>query len=461
MPSEQATPALLNDELESFLSQHPQAREFTMLYTDLCGVARGKLLRREEMAAAYANGRPIPESITALDVTGADVEESGLVFDHGDPDKIARPLPGSLLPSPWAGPEAAQFQVTVTEPDGAPFFTDPRSILEGVVARFEEMKLIPVVAVEMEFYLLDLAAAADSRASPPKPLSGHASPRHLQANLVSDLEDYQPFFRDLYAACEAQGLPARTLLSEYAPGQMELVLQHRADALLACDEAIRLKRAIKGVAAKHGLAASFMAKPYAQYSGSGMHIHASLENAEGANIFTAEDPLGGPELRQAIGGLKATMGDCMAIWAPNANSYRRFRRSSYAPLAACWGANNRTVSLRIPGGPAVGRRLEHRVAGADANPYLVVAAVLAGMHHGLIGKLDPGAPVEGNGYEQEHPVLPGDWFAALAALRNSAFLKDYFGERSLEVFAAIKEGEADRFFAEPTALDFQYYLRTV
>jgi glutamine synthetase len=432
-----------------------------MLYTDLCGVARGKLLRREELAAAYAHGRPIPESITALDVTGADVEESGLVFDHGDPDKIARPLTGSLLPSPWAGPEAAQFQVTVTEPGGQAFFTDPRSILDRVVARFEEMKLTPVVAVEMEFYLLDLSAASENRAEPPKPLSGHASPRHLQANLVSDLEDYQPFFRDLYQTCELQGLPARTLLSEYAPGQMELVLQHRADALLACDEAIRLKRAIKGVAAKHGLAATFMAKPYSEYSGSGMHIHASLEDAEGANIFAAEDPLGGPELRQAIGGLKATMGDCMAVWAPNANSYRRFRRSSYAPLAACWGANNRTVSLRIPGGPAASRHLEHRVAGADANPYLVVAAVLAGMHHGLEQQLNPGAPVEGNGYEQEHQSLPGNWFAALSALRSSAFLKDYFGERSLEVFAAIKEAEADRFFAEPTALDFQYYLRTV
>ena len=461
MPSEPQDKSALSGELDRFLSSHAQARSFTMIYTDLCGVQRGKILRREELAATYAHGRPFPESITVLDVTGEDVPETGLCFDHGDPDKPARPIPGSLLPSPWAGPEAAQFQVTVEEPDGRPFFTDPRAILERVVDRFADLKLTPVVAVEMEFYLLDLSAAAEHRAQPPRPLNGQAAPSKLQANLLSDLEDFQPFFAELYEACEVQGLPARTLLSEYAPGQMELVLQHRSDALLACDEAIRLKRAIKGVAGKHGLCACFMAKPYAQYSGSGMHLHASLETEAGENHFASEDRLGNEALRHAIGGLKVTMGDAMAIWAPGGNSYRRFRRSSYAPLAACWGADNRTVSLRIPGGPAASRHLEHRVAGADANPSRVAAAVLAGMHKGLVEKIDPGAPVEGNGYEQEHPGLPGNWFAALSALRESRFLRDYFGADSLEVYAALKEGEADRFFAEPTALDFQYYLRTV
>jgi len=461
MPSEPQDRSALSGELERFLTSYPEARSFTMIYTDLCGVQRGKILRREELAATYAHGRPFPESVTVLDVTGEDVPETGLVFDHGDPDKPARPIPGSLLPSPWAGPEAAQFQVTIEDADGSPFFTDPRAILERVIARFAELKLTPVVAVEMEFYLLDIEAAARHQAKAPHPQNGHAAPNHLQANLLSDLEDFQPFFAELYQVCELQGLPARTLLSEYAPGQMELVLQHRSDALLACDEALRLKRAIKGVAAKHGLCACFMAKPYADYSGSGMHLHASLETGDGKNLFASEDRLGNEALRHAIGGLKATMGEAMAIWAPGGNSYRRFRRASYAPMAASWGADNRTVSLRIPGGPAASRHVEHRVAGADANPYLVAAAVLAGIHKGLSEKLDPGAPVEGNGYEQKHEALPSNWFAALSALRSSGFLRDYFGADSLEVFAAIKEGEADRFFAEPTALDFQYYLRTV
>jgi glutamine synthetase len=166
-------------------------------------------------------------------------------------------------------------------------------------------------------------------------------------------------------------------------------------------------------------------------------------------------------LRHAIGGMKATMADGMAIFAPNANSYRRFRKSSYAPIAPNWGVNNRTVSLRIPAGTGAATHVEHRASGADANSYLAMAAVLAGVHYGIKNRIDPGAAVTGNGYEQPADPMPTNWFAALAHLRGSAVMRDYLGADLVDTFCTIKEIEADRFFAEPQPLDFDYYLRAV
>jgi glutamine synthetase len=163
----------------------------------------------------------------------------------------------------------------------------------------------------------------------------------------------------------------------------------------------------------------------------------------------------------AIGGLKASMAESMLIFAPNANSYRRFRRNSYAPVSASWGINNRTVSLRVPAGPANACHIEHRPAGADANPYLVMAAILAGMHHGITEKIDPGAPITGNGYERRAKYIPGNWFDAIDAFWRASILKDYFGKAFVDTYCTLKEVEADRFYSEPTARDFEWYLRTV
>jgi glutamine synthetase len=242
---------------------------------------------------------------------------------------------------------------------------------------------------------------------------------------------------------------------------MEVVLKHRADALRACDEAIMFKRLIRSVADRHGLLASFMAKPYSQFTGCGMHVHASMARPDGANAFAAASAAESPLMLKAIAGLKETMAGAMAFFAPNANSYRRFRRSSYAPVAPTWGVNNRTVSIRVPAGAGETMHLEHRAAGADANPYLALAAVLAGMHHGMAEKLDPGPAVTGNGYEQPAPRMPSNWFDALDALRASAVMAEYLGQDFVDHFATLKEIEADRFYAEPTERDYAWYLRTV
>jgi len=449
-------------EAQAFLDANPDIQSIQVIWTDICGVARGKVLRRDELIPAWKDGRFMPISAMVLDVTGQDVPETGLVFDEGDRDLLMWPVPGSLHRIPWADEPSAQYISAIHDLDGTPHWFDPRSVLEKIANRFRtELNLTPVGAVELEFYLMDRASALAGRPVAPTSLINEARPQHYQAYHLQDTDDFAPFFRDLYAQCEVQDLPAKTLISEYAPGQMEIVLRHRADVLKACDEAVMLKRLIKAVAEKHGLAATFMAKPYSEWTGSGMHVHVSLGDEHGSNLFAAEEPSQNELLMQAVGGLKAAMAESMLIFAPNANSYRRFRRNSYAPVSASWGINNRTVSLRIPAGSANACHIEHRPSGADANPYLVMGAILAGMHYGITEKIDPGNPVTGNGYEKRAKYIPGNWFDAIDAFWRASILKEYFGKEFVDTYCTLKEVEADRFYAEPTARDFEWYLRTV
>jgi glutamine synthetase len=451
----------LQAEAQAFLDANNDIQSFHLIWTDLCGVQRGKILRRDELVPAWRDGRFFPISGMVLDVTGQDVVETGMVWNEGDRDLLLWPVPGTLVRTPWAAEPTASFIAHMHDLDGTPHHCDPRNVLAQVAERFKELRMTPVAAVELEFYLVDRDAALAGKPRPPMNQLNGARPQHLQAYYMQDLDDFAPFFRDLYAMAEAQGLPAKTLISEYAPGQMEIVLRHRADVLKAADEAILLKRLIKAVAEQHGFAATFMAKPYAQYSGCGMHIHVSVADEKGTNLFAAEDPTKNPLLLNAIGGLKATIAESMLVFAPNANSYRRFRRNSYAPVAANWGINNRTVSIRIPAGNPETCHIEHRPSGADANPYLVLASVLAGIHHGITERIDPGAPVNGNGYEKRSKRIPSNWFEAIDAFWRAPVMKEYFGEKLVDIFCTLKETEADRFHAEPPPQDFDWYLRTV
>jgi glutamine synthetase len=225
---------------------------------------------------------------------------------------------------------------------------------------------------------------------------------------------------------------------------------------------VRYKRLVKGVAHKHGMQACFMAKPYDHLAGTGMHMHVSLADAEGRNLFAGEpDDLGGPAgtlLKQAVGGMLASLLDSLLLFCPNANSYRRFQANSYAPLAPTWGIDNRTVSLRVPGGPAASRHIEHRICGADANPYLAAAAILAGIHRGIREDIDPGAPVEGNGYAQAKTLLPTDWLTSLQALERSEWAREALGEAFLKVYLAVKRAEYRQFMAEVGEQDWRWYL---
>jgi glutamine synthetase len=224
------------------------------------------------------------------------------------------------------------------------------------------------------------------------------------------------------------------------------------------DEAVRYKRLVKGVAHKHGMTACFMAKPFDDLAGTGMHMHVSLADKDGNNLFASEAADGTPLLKQAVAGMLSTLLDSLLLFCPNANSYRRFQANSYAPLAATWGVDNRTVSLRVPGGPAYSRHIEHRICGADANPYLAAAAILAGIHRGIREQLDPGAPVEGNGYAQATKLLPTDWLTTLRSLEGSSWAREAFGDKFLGVYLAVKRAEYRQFMGEVGEQDWRWYL---
>jgi glutamine synthetase len=445
------------DEARTFLESNPDVETVQLVITDANGVGRGKNIAREEVEALYRSGRNVAGSILGLDITGEDVEDTGLVWAVGDADQNCRPVAGSLSRAPWLSRPSAQVLGTMFELDGRTAKADPRHVLARTVARLQAKGLTPVVAVELEFYLLQRDSAG--RLGPARGLMTGRSSGSIDAYGLGRLDEMSPLFDDLYAAARAQGLPVRTLMSEYAPGQFEITLEHRADALRAVDEAVLFKRAIRGVASRHGCIACFMAKPFEGMAGTGMHLHASLGDEQGRNAFASDDPSGTPLLRHAIGGLRTTLADAMAVFAPHANSYRRFRAMSYAPVAPTWGVNNRSVSLRVPAGPAVSRHVEHRVAGADANPYLVAALVLGGMQHGIDNGIDPGPPVVGNGYEQSsHGDLPTDWRAALERAGASEFLARTLGEEFLGVFLALKRREYEKFGALVSDRDYEWYL---
>jgi glutamine synthetase len=449
-------------EARDFLAAHPEIQFFELIFTALSGVPRGKRLRRHELMAVYEQGRFLPGSILVCDITGRDCEETGLVWGDGDADRVARPAPGTLVPAPWLGADMAQVITSLYELDGAANDLDPRHVLARVLDRFAADGLTPVVACELEYYLVDAIRTASGGVELAGALATGERPSSHGVYGLRELEDFSPFLRELWACADAQGVPLEGAIAEYAPGQLELTLRHGPDALRAADEAVMYKRIAKGVAARHGCEATFMAKPFAQNAGSGLHLHVSVNDAKGVNIFAADDPAGAPALRHAVGGLKALIADGMAIFAPNANSYRRFRANSYAPVAPTWGINNRTVSLRVPAGPPAGRHIEHRVAGADANPYLALATLLAGVHHGLTGAIDPGPPVEGDGYAAAAKMeerLPATWFAALDAFEGSAVMRDYLGDRFATMFAKVKRIEQDRFNEVISSLDYDWYLK--
>ena len=452
------------DDVRAFLDAHPEINSVDLLISDLNGVMRGKRIPRESVTKAYTSGIALPASVFALDINGHTIEETGLGLDSGDGDRLCRPIDGSLKPVPWvARGHQAQLLMTMEEFDGSPFFADPRQLLGRVLGRLTAMGLTPVVAVELEFYLVDRERTAAGLIQPPcSPVSGE---RASQSQLYSmlELDEYADFLEEVQAAAQVQGLPLDTALKECAPGQFEINLIHCDDALAACDHAVQLKRLIKGVALRHGFEATFMAKPYGQEAGNGMHVHISLLDETGRNVFTepGDDPLGSPALRQAVAGLLALMPASMAICAPNLNAFRRFQAGLYVPLAPTWGFDNRSVALRIPAGARAARRIEHRVAGADANPYLLLAALLAAIHHGLAEGLEPPPPSVGNAYETTPPSLTNSWQQALDLLEANEILGEALGRDFLHVYLANRRAERAQALQAVSRLEYEWYLRHV
>jgi len=458
--------ALLRDDFlnaQTFLAARPAVKVVDLLLPDLCSILRGKRVEVADLATVYEKGMYLPGSMFALDVLGGTIQATGLGFDEGDADRPCVPVPGTLFASPWMGPGVAQLQVQMLDHDRQPFFGDPRQVLDTVLDRYAARGWRPVVAIELEFYFVDPErTAAGHTQPPPSRLTGRREHR-TQINSMADLDSVSDILAEIAATCAVQDVPTGTALAEYGPSQWEVNLRHVDDARLACDQAIRFKRIVKGVALRHGLEATFMAKPYEDMAGSGMHMHVSVRDETGDNVFASAEELGNDLLKQAAAGLIATMADGMAVFAPNANSYRRLRPESYVPTHASWGYNNRGVAVRVPVSGPEDRRLEHRVAGADANPYLLSAVVLAGMLHGIEEQLAPPEALTGNAYSQRSsaPRLPTDWPTALARFGASSVLQEFLGDRFVRLYEVTRRGEMQDFMTRLSPLDFAWYLEPV
>ncbi len=448
------------NELESYLEQHPDTRYLEVLAPDISGVLRGKRVEREDFGKLFGNGINHCGGATLLNIRGEVPEYVSYGSDDGDPDVRGHAVPGSLASVPWARRPTAQCMMSLANFDGSLYPLDPRNVLQRALQPLRDLGLNPVMATELEFYLYEHDGEQFVPHMPRIPGSGLPQ-EGTQFATFDDLEEVDDFLLDVERFCEAQGLPAGAALSEYAPGQFEINLHHVDDALLACDHAALLKRVIRAAARVNGFAATFMAKPFQEFAGSGLHLHISLLDNDGNNVFSGESRDGAfsDTLRHAVGGLAAIMNESMAVMAPNANSYRRYAPGFYVPGTPNWGPNHRGVAIRMPVASQENMRLEYRVAGADANPWLAAAAVLAGIHHGISNKLEPPAMVQERASIDYETTIPLRWSLALNTWQEGTILPEYFGREYHRVFERVRREECDRFNAQVSSKDFEWYAR--
>ncbi|WP_299816811.1 glutamine synthetase family protein [uncultured Jannaschia sp.] len=395
---------------EGWLHRHPHIHSVRVAACDLNAQARGKRVPRRFAHALETNGTRFPFSILNLDIWGEDIENSPLVFESGDADGHLHPTERGFVPMPWLDTPTALLPVWMFHRDGRPFAGDPRHALAAVLARYAGRGLTPVVATEMEFYLVD--DSTRQLRVPKAPGSGKRRPGAETLSMRA-LDAFDLFFTQLYDSCEAMDIPANTAISEAGIGQFEIDLAHQSDALKAADDAWLFKLLIQGQARKHGFAASFMAKPYPDYAGNGMHVHFSVLDRDGRNVFDDGTAKGSDTLRHAVAGLLAAAPASTLIFAPHLNSYDRLVPGAHAPTGLAWAYENRTAAIRIPEAAPEHRRIEHRISGGDVNPYLLLAVILGAALAGIEDRLTPPAPIKGNAYAQDLPRIPGAWIDAI------------------------------------------------
>ncbi|WP_298915171.1 glutamine synthetase family protein [uncultured Roseobacter sp.] len=402
--------------MKNWLRKNPQVRTIRVAASDLNGQARGKRIPSRFADKAVEDGTRFPMSVLNLDIWGEDIDDSPLVFESGDRDGVLKPTERGFMPMPWLDAPTALLPIWMFHEDGRPYEGDPRHALRAVLERYKARGLTPVCAFELEFFLID--DSGRNLQVPPSPRSGK---RRVAGEILSlrALDQFDTFFTDLYDACEEMDIPADTAISEAGLGQFEINLMHCDDALRAADDAWLFKMLVKGMARKHGFAASFMAKPYEDYSGSGLHMHFSVIDAEGNNVFDNGGAEGTDMLRHAVAGCLKAMPGSALIFAPHANSFDRMVPGSHAPTGVSWAYENRTSAIRIPSGSPAARRIEHRVAGGDVNPYLMLAAVLGAAINGIEDAQEPPEPITGNAYAADLPQIPGDWTSAIDAFEAS------------------------------------------
>ncbi|WP_377287866.1 glutamine synthetase family protein [Rhizobium sp. SG2393] len=422
------------------------------------GDLRGKQIPLEAEKKVWDGTVRLPASTQSLDIWGDDNDDiTGLSLSVGDPDGLCIPDRRSLAAMPWAPAGSKQVLATMHELDGTPSFMDPRAILKNLLDRFAERGLTPVVATELEFYVVEGDWLETGVPRPPKTLTWRGEPNGFQLYDMGAVDALDGYLQTVRAWAKAQDLPADATTAEFGHGQFEINLLHRPDALAAADDCIYLKRIAEQAARRFGLKSTCMAKPYADQAGSGLHVHASIIDRDGKNILDAKG--GDPKrLKSVVAGMLQTMRDAQLIFAPFANSYRRFQPGSFAPVDLTWGFGHRGTAIRIPDANGPAARVEHRVAGADAHPHLLLTAILGGMLLGLDNDLDPGPATEPGQDAPDARRLTHDFLTAVEEFSASPFIADVFGERYRKLYGDTKRKEAITYLRTVSDFDYRTYL---
>ncbi|MDQ2764572.1 MAG: glutamine synthetase family protein [Pseudomonadota bacterium] len=432
--------------------------EIECLVPDLAGVARGKIMPSAKFFDDTVMA--LPSSIFMQTISGEYPEEDGeFRYDPSDGDIELRPDFATLCAVPWASDPTAQVIHDAVYHDGRAVEIAPRQVLKRVIHLYREHDWAPVVAPELEFYLVKRNTDPDYPLEPPIGRSGRAEAGRRSYS-ISAVNEFDAVFEDIYAFAEAQALEVDTLIHEEGAAQMEINLRH-GDPLALSDQVFLLKRTIREAALKHDIYATFMAKPIAHEPGSAMHVHQSLLSATtGQNVFTDDKGRPAPEFFHFLAGQQRFMPAVTCMLAPYVNSYRRLVKGASAPVNVQWGYDNRTTGLRIPPSSPVNRRVENRVPSSDANPYLAMAASLACGYLGLTRRLTPGEPMSGSARSDEFD-LPVGLLEAVGLFEETEELSEMFGRGFVTTFAAVKRAEFATFMRVISPWEREFLLLNV
>jgi glutamine synthetase len=414
-----------------------EVEDVELLVPDMAGAARGKLLPADKCGTGDVK---LPEGVFSQTVSGNYIDNKANVEDR---DMLMVPDITTLRTVPWLKEPTASVFVDCVAKDGAPVNTAPRQVLKNVVALYEANGWAPVVAPEVEFYLINPHADAHAEVEPPEGRLGRTESSR-QPFSIDQMNDFDPFINDVYSFCEEQGIRIDTMSQEMGPAQFEINFLHGEPITLA-DHVFLFKRTVREAAIRHEMHATFLAKPMADEAGSALHIHQSIVNLDdGGNIFSTRTGRPSKLFHSYIGGLQKYMPEALLVFAPYVNSYRRFLKSYGSPINLAWAIDNRTVGLRVPDSEPQARRVENRLAGSDVNPYLAIAATLACGYLGMEERLKPSDPVEGSAYETAFALHP-HIYASIEAMQASDAMRRMLGDEFVTLYCAIKEDEYREF----------------
>ena len=431
--------------------------EVECLVSDIAGIPRGKILPVHKFSqAAVGQGLRLPEYVFGQSVTGAFLDSA--VLNEIGKDVILRPDPATCRLVPWYSEPTAQIIHDAFDHDGSIVPFSPRAVLKRVLALFESAGLRPIVAPELEFFLVQQSADANSPLATPSGRSGRAE-KARQAYGIDAVNEFDPLFEDIYDHCEVQKIDIDTLSHEAGAAQMEINFNH-GEALELADQTFLFKRTVRQTSLDHNVHATFMAKPMQEQPGSAMHLHVSVVDIEsGRNLFVNEDSSESDQFYHALAGMQRYLVAAMPLMAPYVNSYRRQSNSEDSPTNLAWGMDNRTVGLRVPMGDAANRRIENRIPGADANPYLAMAATLAALWLGLQEQRRPTRQRKDSG--EDLATLPRNLDIALDELERAKPLHEALGEDFVKLFIEVKRGEAEAFLEVISPWEREYLLLNV